>query len=72
MVERMAFRRVLLTAVLGCAMAQTCSQTHGAIIGSGSVNQTTAKSAEDCCSACFAFGYGCLAYTGYPYRERAV
>ena len=50
----------------GMAAAQQCTQQANTIIGDGMVKQTTATSADDCCSKCFDFGYGCQAFTFQP------
>jgi len=56
-------RTLLILAVIGTCAASSCTQTTNTIIGTGSLTKTTTSSADDCCTACFNYGYTCKAFT---------
>jgi len=52
----------LLLALPFTALADTCTLQNGVILGSGSLHQSKATSANDCCEQCFDYP-GCIAFT---------
>ena len=49
--------------LVSAAVGSACTQSKDTLIGEGNIQQTTAKSADDCCDKCFALGYKCAAFT---------
>ena len=41
----------------------TCTQHKNVIIGKNFIKKSNAANADACCSACFAYGYACKAFT---------
>jgi hypothetical protein len=52
--------------VVGVAAQQSCSQDKDVVYGTGEVKQLTAKAVDDCCQACYDYGYNCKAFTFQP------
>ena len=58
---------VLVILSLSYGWASQCSLTNNMIIGEGSVKKiSNIASADDCCSECFNYGYGCQSFTYQP------
>ena len=61
--QLLVFLVLTAAATAAAAAGTTCSAKTGVIIGQSSIKTLHTASANECCAECYAYGYGCKAYT---------